>query len=382
MTKTESTIIGFLSTFWRVLNKFTFHSSTREDWILALQTTVYWKREKLLAKFRICTPPPRVEVSEEEIEKILVFDQAETKVTVQEREAIATNLANHNRKQIPTRFLGRVDKEILCRLKRQGIVKMPELDLDEKKVSEIRSFLDTRPVYNAHVAAHSDGIPRRLGEDAKTAPFGSYAMSDTIRCPHLLELALSPQVLGLVEGYLGCPPTLFSIHSWWSFPRHKEAGPQDFHRDIDDFKFVALFIYLTDIEGGENGGQHEFICSTHRVDMVKSQLEEGDDAEKYFYPLLQNNGYGSGSEYRKKFEPRIYSVTGKRGSVFLADTFALHRGVAPRKDDRLVCWIRFGLRKNLAYVQDKHEPIENFNWRERGLTADEYLKFVTRLIFK
>jgi len=41
---------------------------------------------------------------------------------------------------------------------------------------------------------------------------------------------------------------------------------------VDDYKFFALFIYLTDVEGGAQGDEHDFIRQTQNQDAVAKLL--------------------------------------------------------------------------------------------------------------
>lgn len=250
------------------------------------------------------------------------------------------------------------DKIKVSELRLKGFTRLDNLSFNEKKINDIINYFENIPMFSGHVPAQSDKVRRFLNDGARGYPFGSYELEDSIQCPHLLDLALSEEVLSLVEGYLGCTPTIYSINTWWSFPGYLPTVSQDFHRDVDDFKFLALFVYLTDVQGGEHGGQHQFITHTHHQDQVE-ELLMGDEklAKSLFLPDLKDNGYNQSSIYEKYFKDKITNITGKAGSIFLADTFALHKGVPPLTSSRLVCWIRYGLRKNLTYSNDETLPV-------------------------
>ncbi len=300
-----------------------------------------------------------------------------------EREAVADTIAEATNLRIERRYARRGDDTLLAQLRSNGIVKIPELQLSTSTIAEILRHLESKPVYAAHVQAHSDGIGRSLADpEAKKFPFGSYSLSDAVSTPHLLELAFDPRILSLAEGYLGCAPSLFSVHSWWTFPGHQVAGPQTFHRDYDDYRFLALFVFLTDVEGGVAGGEHEFVESTHTMEALTRAV--GDDASlasEFFYPKSKGTVHDEGPLYRKLFGEKVRSVTGKAGSVFLADTYGLHRGVRPTRDGRLVCWIRYGLRKNGAYDVLKSHSIP-FDWSSGRIPDDAYTRYVARLILQ
>lgn len=267
----------------------------------------------------------------------------------------------------------------LQELKSNGIVRL-DVKLTEAQLLDVISYLSAIPVFGGHVPAQSDGIRRFLNAGAKAFPFGSYALEDLVQCPHLLELALTPEILSLATAYLGCVPTIYSVNSWWSFPATAPTMTQDYHRDVDDFKFLALFVYLTDVKGGDFGGQHQFIVKTHDEDQVVQLL--GGDKEKassLFMPKLRKLGYRQSHVYKGLFATQITDITGAAGSVFLADTYALHRGVPPQGAERLVCWIRYGLKKNVAYSNDKTTPVP-FKLIEDRVSSNSHANYMLRLL--
>ena len=103
----------------------------------------------------------------------------------------------------------------------------------------------------------------------------SYPLETVLGCPHVLALACDPRVLQGVTAYLGCRPTLSSIGIRWSFPAAGEraAGVQRFHRDPDDWRFLKLFVYLTDVDAGS--GPHEFVAGSHRRTRLGAPVRDG-----------------------------------------------------------------------------------------------------------
>jgi len=96
-------------------------------------------------------------------------------------------------------------------------------------------------------------------------------------------------------------------------------------------------------------------------------------------PKLRKLGYRQAHVYKALFANQITDIIGPAGSVFLADTYALHRGVPPKGADRLVCWIRYGLRKNVAYSNDKTNPVP-FKLIEDRVDSNERTKYMLRLL--
>lgn len=295
-----------------------------------------------------------------------------------ERKFVSQFLADEIEKVVPKKQYpyeqGRYDE-----LTREGIITLDDCALTKKQIEDINSYFSKKKVFNSWVYIYSNKIPYEVEVLRRESPIGSYRSDDTINAPHLLDLALNPKILGIVEKYLGCTPTIYSMNSWRYFPGHPIAGPQNFHRDIDDYKFLALFVFLSDVKGGDAGGQFQHIRRTHDEAEVAKMLSGNTlAANEFFPPKLKNHGYQNSDFYRKIFSDHIVDFSGRAGSVFLADTFGLHRGVPPQFDDRFVCWIRYGYGQNWAYKNDGIQSVK----LEQQTEFDPYCKFVTRNIIK
>lgn len=122
---------------------------------------------------------------------------------------------------------------------------------------------------------------------------------------------------------------------------------QHMHRDYDDFKFVSLITYLTDV--GPENGPHVFWPGTHKMDDVGN-----------IQPL---------------------TLTGIAGTSFMADTYAFHQGLPLQQGRRLAFWARYGLYKNWIYDNDKagRVPRSLVNGR---IEWDDRNRYITRLLFE
>jgi len=168
--------------------------------------------------------------------------------------------------------------------------------------------------------------------------FHCYPSGYVIRCPPLLGLMNDPRLLGLVESYLGCWPTLYSMNVWWSDPAPTPQldHMQRFHRDRDDWRFLTLFAYMTDVD--ESTGPHQIILGSHKHDDTGSGKEFDEHCER-------------------KYADSIHTVTGMAGTVFLCNTIALHRGLRPKDGSRLIAWGRYGLGPNINSFDLEQGPI-------------------------
>jgi hypothetical protein len=167
--------------------------------------------------------------------------------------------------------------------------------------------------------------------------YSCYPSGYVIRSP-LLPFMNDPKLLGLVELYMECWPTLYSMNVWWSNPAPEPQldHMQRFHRDRDDWRFLCLFIYGTDVD--EEHGPHQMIRGSHRTDVT-----------------------GKGEAFDKACEAnhgeQIQTVTGKAGTCFLVNTIALHRGLPPKAGPRLIAWGRYGLGPNINSYDLEGGPI-------------------------
>jgi hypothetical protein len=140
---------------------------------------------------------------------------------------------------------------------------------------------------------------------------------DVLACPHVLELANRPALLRLAARYLGCAPTLSALRLRWSFPgRWAGTGLQAFHRDLDDWRFVKLFVYLTDVDAGS--GPYVQVAGTH--------LTRGSLRARSWSDAEVERAHGAG---------RVASFLGAAGAGLAADSYGLHKGAVPRDRPRL-----------------------------------------------
>ena len=250
--------------------------------------------------------------------------------------------------------------------------------LRRDQVDAIVAHFRSRPCFNAHVQGSSDGVPRRVGEGAEAFHYGSYALKDIVEAPALIELANDPNLLTVAERYLGCTPTLYSLNAWWSFPGHAKPArvSQSFHRDLDDFRFCTLFVYLTDVD--EHNGPHVYVRRTHRPDLLEQELARaGSQALESLEPtirdavasgrILRGQGYGIDPAILGPLRHLIDVIPGPAGSGLLADTYGFHMGIPPAKAPRLIFWARYGLHANETSPPiDETLVASRIPWTERA----------------
>lgn len=218
------------------------------------------------------------------------------------------------------------------------------------EVAKIIAYCERQPCFNAATSAMSDRRPRRVGEGAERFPHGSYKPADVIAAPLLLELANRREVVAIAEAYLGCTPTLYSLHLAWSFGGAGAAASvpvPHFHRWDDDYKFCALFLYLSDVR--PESGAHAFIRRSHRVDLVEAAVREATARGRRVTldDLFQTSQSAALDQLYAELFPRLTdTIAGPAGFAFMADTSGLHKELPALSGRSLVAVARYGLYRN------------------------------------
>jgi hypothetical protein len=232
-------------------------------------------------------------------------------------------------------------------LHRDGHLALGQL-LDERQCDEVLAYLRDKPMSDRH----DDTSTFDLGGVPAHVRLGDYPMRSVIDCPHILALANSPQLLDLATRYIGCKPTISALSLRWSFPsKSGDQQLQSFHRDSDDWRYLKVMVYLTEVEA--NGGPHVFVQGTHL---------EAATLRLHFYPdadVLAR--YGA---------ERIVTVTGPRGMGFAVDTAGIHKGQVPTGARRLMLQIQYSLLPSYAY---RYYP-------QRIATPHPFDPYINRLI--
>ncbi len=217
----------------------------------------------------------------------------------------------------------------------------------------IKKFRDLK-VYPAHVPIFSIKKKDTINNIKKISPFGSYDQIDILSDENLFKFITNREILEYSIKYFGCVPTLANINLYWSFVTNKRSGPQNYHRDIDDYKILNVFMNLT--ETSFNNGSYEHVKFSHDYNFLNNELNQSSlikrDIKNFFN--INYNGYGSDIYLNDEFfKDKVEQIYGSKGSINFADGFGLHRAVTPTKNDRLILWMTFGLR------QTNHENTSN-----------------------
>jgi len=221
-------------------------------------------------------------------------------------------------------------------LDRAGHTPLPPIDAG--RVRDMRRWFEGQPVRPGLYDAEG---PLCALAEVGDANIANHPAAVALACPHLAEIAADPLVLDVVARHLGAPPTIVGYTAWWSFAGRAEArDAQLFHLDNADYAFCKLFVQLTDVD--MDGGPHAFVPRTHDPDHVgalRAAWPGGAQAfnDWYFLTLRKTD-----ADTRRYLGEPDY-ITGPAGSLFLANTRGIHKGLLPTRHDRLVCQVVYGV---------------------------------------
>lgn len=292
---------------------------------------------------------------------------------VQDRRTIE----GHLREESPSREFA----ALLPHLRERSHVRIP---ITLSNVEELHRYFEDQPVHKGAHPMSFDGRPKSFAAARRDFPLAAYSAETVVRAPGLIDAMNDPRLLHLIEEYLGCVPTLYSVNAWWSFvaPGPEMTNVQFFHRDTDDWRFVTLFIYLTDV--GQDGGPHEVIAGSHSLDGMKNLLKgipfwrPKMDAERSF---VDDMGEDFSRACEQHFKAGAVQLTGPAGSMHLVNTVALHRGIVPTRTDRLIVWARYGLGPNTNSADLDRGPL-SIRIVPTGLQGTPRDRYVNRLLME
>lgn len=228
-------------------------------------------------------------------------------------------------------------------LRRDGIARIPHF-ANRDTIQRICHHLEGLPLRERFAAKRAHFTIDKVPENVHVA---EYAAKDIIKCPDVLAIANHDDLLVAATQYLGCRPTISNISIWWSLPADGSAQEaENYHRDVDDWRFVKFFLYLTDVDG--DSGPHHFVRGSHRATRFLRIRRYRDHEIMNFFPRENQ-----------------LCIHGRAGDAFLEDTFGLHKGEPPRLKPRLLLQVQYSIFPIAVY---KYEP-EYFLNSENSIDA-------------
>jgi hypothetical protein len=151
-------------------------------------------------------------------------------------------------------------------------------------------------------------------------------------CP-LTRLSRDPSITAIVCEFLGLPAHRIRVQSTIDALIRVEGkaaliggydGAVEFHRDVDSWKWVKVFVYLTDTAEGD--GHHEMFPKSHLRTPVS---------------LIPIRRYQRSEILAAMPELELKKICGPAGFSFIENTFVFHRGTEPTRNDRLIAILTY-----------------------------------------
>lgn len=211
------------------------------------------------------------------------------------------------------------------------------LRLPDDIVAEIHAFATRTPCFGnfdrrlPFLAADHAAAEAHYGRGLITGQF----LDDVERCAAIQEIRADPALWRIATAYLRTKPIVITTRLWWSFPSANGAardfhmaGQERFHFDLDDWRSLKFFFYLTDVD--DDTGPHVMLRGSHRFHTAAHQLS----------PMVGKTEAEVVACYGRD---NLVTVHGTAGLGFAEDPFAFHMGRAPRTRPRLMAEVEFGV---------------------------------------
>lgn len=230
-------------------------------------------------------------------------------------------------------ILGSLSQEnvqnIVSQIQKDGFYEF-DVGLNSDMIDSLNKFALTTPV--KHIDTTQSGIhysneSALFNPNKIASPRYQFDTSDIIKDPTVEKLIVDNTLREIASRYLNTKPILDAVTMWWSSPFGKKGTSQSaqmYHFDMDRFKFIKFFFYLTDVH--TDNGPHCYIQSSHlRIPKkVRKDRRMSDEELKQYYSA-----------------ERFKEFTGKKGTILAVDTRGLHKGKPLVSDNRLLLQIQF-----------------------------------------
>ena len=221
----------------------------------------------------------------------------------------------------------------LQQLREDGFIIFPSA-LPADAVQRLCQFTNTTPALVRRMDGQDTELHISKGIYTGGKPVAvryDYDPFDLLNLEDVQALLADGSLLSVAQKYLCCEPLADVISMWWHTNYHTQPdaeAAQFFHFDMDRFKWLKIFIYLTDV--GPENGPHAFVRGSHQTGAIPDRiLRRGyvrltDEEVAEHYPAKD-----------------ILSFSAPRGSIILEDTRGLHKGTRVSGDSRLILQLQF-----------------------------------------
>lgn len=215
--------------------------------------------------------------------------------------------------------------ELVASLRTDGFVVMPgrlpePLCADLEAVARAATCRLVDPIEQAGAGGPAPATAV-FDPDAPLAVRYEVPEEDAIGCAAAQQIVADASLLAVAQEYLGSAPVQDLVAMWWSAAvgaGASSAAAQQFHFDLDRLRFLKFFVFLTDVD--EQTGPHVYARGSH-VDKPAA---------------LRHDGRHGDAEVEAAYPGAVTTISGSRGTMFLADTIGLHKGLDLQAGHRLV----------------------------------------------
>lgn len=251
-------------------------------------------------------------------------------------------------------FLNIADNEskMLNDLNQDGFTSLG-LALSEEQINSIKEKLKNMKCYDT---GKVDTPVVDLNHVNQNVQLAHYKREDLVEIPEIVAIANDSRVLNVVSRYLGVKPTISNVNCWWSFgDRVAAKDAQFYHRDLDDYKFIKMFFYLTDVN--VDSGPHIYVKKSHKINKLLELRRFSDEEVKIAFDNKD-----------------IITLIEPKGSCFIEDTYGIHKGQLPLKGNRLLLQVQYSY---LPLHVETYVPKQTSFLKSMNL--DQY---INRLLFR
>lgn len=185
---------------------------------------------------------------------------------------------------------------------------------------------------------------QREGKQLGTADRPAYPQIFTVTdLPEFTQWATEPQLLSIIENYIGVPIAFQGIHLRRDFANETPVTTELWHRDKEDRHLIKIFLYLTDVK--EENGPFEYVPANKMtfwqgcLTQLGVSLQRIRNPEKFGVADSQMATIVPPSEWKQ--------CAGPAGTVIFADAAKIFHHGKTRKEGRFA----------LFFVYTAKEPL-------------------------
>jgi hypothetical protein len=211
------------------------------------------------------------------------------------------------------------------------------INLPQDVLQELLNFAYSTPCYGnrdpqfGFYCHEKEQIEASSGKQVRIASY----FNSSENCPAVKRMENDPGLLAIAAKFLGAAPLHVGTDLLWSFPvvptrSEQVREAQVFHYDLDDYRFIKFFFYLTDVD--ESSGPHVCIRGSHKNKKFTHQLLGTRCAAIEDEKIIET--YGA---------QNVVTICGKAGLGFAEDARCFHKGTTPTDKPRLFFQIEYAV---------------------------------------